>query len=77
MGMITLGYKFVYNTIYKAAYHTELNYYKFLDNKLEAARMPFRIILGYKQKQQDKSAAVEGDTTKLQEIMDRLRKDKK
>ena len=50
---------------------------KNVDNKLEAARMPFRIILGYKQKQQDKTAAVEGDTAKLQEIMDRLKKDKK
>ena len=50
---------------------------KNVDNKLEAARMPFRIILGYKQKQQDKSDAKTGDTAKLQEIMDRLKKDKK
>ncbi len=45
MGLITLGYKFVYNTIYKAAYHTELNYYKFLDNKLEAESITTFFIL--------------------------------
>jgi len=50
---------------------------KNVDNKLEAARMPFRIITEYRQKQQDKSAAANGDTDKLQEIMDRLKKDKK
>ena len=50
---------------------------KNVDNKLEAARMPFRIIMSYKQKQQDQSATAEGNTEKLQEIMDRLKKDKK
>ncbi len=46
MNLVTLGYKFVYNTIYKAAYHTELNYYKFLDNKLEAESITTFFILG-------------------------------
>ncbi len=50
---------------------------KNVDNKFEAARMPFKIILGYKQKREDKSSAEAGDTAKLQEIMDRLKKDKK
>lgn len=36
MNSITLGYKFVYNTIYKTSYHTEINYYKFLDSTIEA-----------------------------------------
>lgn len=29
------GYKYVYNVIYRAAYHTDIDYYKFLDSALE------------------------------------------
>ncbi|MDE6774837.1 MAG: transglutaminase-like domain-containing protein [Ruminococcus sp.] len=29
------GYKYVYNVIYKASYHTDIEYYKFLDTSLE------------------------------------------
>lgn len=32
---IAMGYKFVYNTIYQESYHTEIEYYKFLDHRLE------------------------------------------
>ena len=45
MNSIALGYKFVYNTIYKAAYNTELNYYKFLDDKLETEAVTAFFIL--------------------------------
>ena len=46
MEFITNGFKFVYNTIYKAAYHTELNYYKFLDKTYEAESVTTFFILG-------------------------------
>lgn len=32
---IVMGYKFIYNIIYQTAYHSEINYYKFLDPELE------------------------------------------
>ncbi len=35
MDLIALGFKFVYNIIYKASYHSQINYYKFIDKKLE------------------------------------------
>ncbi len=46
MNSITLGYKFVYNTIYKASYHTEINYYKFLDSTIEAESITTFFIFG-------------------------------
>ena len=33
---IVMGYKFIYNIIYRTAYRSEINYYKFLDPELEA-----------------------------------------
>ncbi len=33
---ISMGYKFVYNTIYQRSYHTEISYYKFLNENLES-----------------------------------------
>ncbi|MBQ7981241.1 MAG: DNA primase [Oscillospiraceae bacterium] len=50
---------------------------KNVDNKLDAARMPLKIVLDYKRKTEEKASAQGGDTAKLQEIMDRLKKDKK
>lgn len=32
---ISIGYKFVYNVIYQQSYHTEISYYKFLNENLE------------------------------------------
>ena len=49
---------------------------KNLDNKLEAAKLPLKTILEYKQKEQEKVSAKDGDTAKLQEIMEKLKKDK-
>ena len=46
MNSITLGYKFVYNTIYKASYLTEINYYKFLDSTIEAEYVTTFFIFG-------------------------------
>ncbi|MBR6581614.1 MAG: transglutaminase domain-containing protein [Ruminococcus sp.] len=46
MNIIAMGYKFVYNIIYKASYHTEINYYKFLDNKLESQSITTFFIFG-------------------------------
>lgn len=46
MNSITLGYKFVYNTIYKASYLTEINYYKFLDSTIEAESVTTFFIFG-------------------------------
>ncbi len=33
---ISIGYKFVYNVIYQQSYHTEISYYKFLNENLES-----------------------------------------
>lgn len=35
MDSVSMGYKFVYNIAYRASYHTEIDYYKFLDGELE------------------------------------------
>ncbi len=49
---------------------------KNVDNRKEAAAMPLRIIKNYKLKQEEKSLADGQDTDKLQEIMNKLKKDK-
>ena len=49
---------------------------KNVDNKIEAAKLPLKTILAYKQKQQEKVSTKDGDTAKLQEIMEKLKKDK-
>lgn len=49
---------------------------KNVDNKIEAAVMPLKIIKSYRMKQAGKHLTDEGDTGKLQEIMNRLKKDK-
>ena len=49
---------------------------KNVDNRLEAAKLPLKTILAYKQKQQEKALTKDGDTAKLQEIMEKLKKDK-
>lgn len=46
IGLISIGYKFVYNTIYKASYLTKLNYYKFLDSSTETETVTTFLILG-------------------------------
>lgn len=50
---------------------------KNVDNKLDAVKMPLKIVLDYKLKAEERESAQGGDTAKLQEIMDRLKKDKK
>jgi hypothetical protein len=49
---------------------------KNVDNKIEAAKLPLKTILAHKQKQQEKVLTKDGDTAKLQEIMEKLKKDK-
>lgn len=49
---------------------------KNVDNKNESATMPFKIIREYKLKREEQISAADGNTEKLQEIMDRLKKDK-
>ncbi len=49
---------------------------KNVDNRREAAAMPLKIIMNYKLKQQEKTLAEGGDTDALQEIMNKLKKDK-
>lgn len=46
LNAITLGYKFVYNVIYQESYKTEINYYKFLDEKLEIESVTTFFIFG-------------------------------
>jgi len=46
MDSVAMGYKFVYNIIYRASYHTEIDYYKFLDDKLEKDSVTTFFILG-------------------------------
>ncbi len=50
---------------------------KNVDNKLQAATMPLKIIKAYQLKQTEKTLTEGGDTEALQEIMERLKKDKK
>ncbi len=50
---------------------------KNVDNKVEAVKMPLRIVLDYKTKKADAATAKCGDAARLQEIMDRLKKEKK
>ena len=50
---------------------------KNVDNKTEAVKMPLKIVLDYKTKKADVATAQCGDAAKLQEIMDRLKKEKK
>ena len=50
---------------------------KNVDNKAEAVKMPLKIVLDYKTKKADAATAQGGDAAKLQEIMDRLKKEKK
>ncbi len=49
---------------------------KNVDNRREAVEMPLKIIKTFKLKQEEKSLAEGGDTAALQEIMDKLKKDK-
>lgn len=49
---------------------------KNVDNKAEAFKMPMDTILKYKLKKEEKLSAQSGDEEKLQEIMDRLKKEK-
>lgn len=49
---------------------------KNVDSRREAAALPLKIIKGYLMKQKEQSFAEGGDTEKLQEIMNRLKKDK-
>lgn len=46
MDSVSMGYKFVYNIIYRASYHTEIDYYKFLDDELEKDSVTTFFILG-------------------------------
>lgn len=50
---------------------------KNVESPAEAVKMPLKIVLDYKRKQDDRVSAAEGDDAKLQEIMDRLKKEKK
>lgn len=50
---------------------------KNVDNKAEAVKMPLKIVLDYKTKKADAATAQGGDAARLQEIMDRLKKEKK
>lgn len=50
---------------------------KNVDNRLEAVKMPLRIVLEHKRKIADEASVQGGDAAKLQEIMDRLKKEKK
>ncbi len=49
---------------------------KNVDSRREAAALPLKIIKAYKLKQEEKSLAEGGDTDALQEIMNKLKKDK-
>ncbi len=49
---------------------------KNVDNKKESATMPFKIISEYKLKREEKISTADGDTEKLQEIMNQLKRDK-
>ncbi|MBO5955353.1 MAG: DNA primase [Clostridia bacterium] len=48
-----------------------------VENPAEAVEMPLKIVLDYKRKQHDRISRADGDDAKLQEIMDRLKKEKK
>lgn len=50
---------------------------KNVDNRLEAVKMPLRIVLEHKRKIADEASVQGGDAAKMQEIMDRLKKEKK
>ncbi len=50
---------------------------KNVEDKAEAVKMPLGIVLDYKRKKEDAISAEGGDDAKLQEIMDRLKKEKK
>ena len=50
---------------------------KNVDNKLEAVKMPLKTVLDYSEKRNNEILAKDGDAEKLQEIMERLKKDKK
>ena len=50
---------------------------KNVDNKKTAAVMPLKIMEEYKLRRQEESSADSGDTAKLQEIMEQLKKDKR
>ena len=50
---------------------------KNVDNKLEAVKMPLKTVLDYNEKKNNEILAKDGDAEKLQEIMERLKKDKK
>ncbi len=43
---ISTGYKFVYNTIYQKSYHTDISYYKFLNENLELKSVTIFFIFG-------------------------------
>ena len=43
---IALGYRFMYNTVYRTAYHTEIAYYKFLKPSMEKSSITAFFILG-------------------------------
>lgn len=49
---------------------------KNVDSRKEAAALPLKIIKAYRMKQEEQSLTQGGDTEKLQEIMDKLKKDK-
>lgn len=42
---LALGFKYIYNRIYSAAYHTDISYYKFMKPKLEAGSVTAFFIL--------------------------------
>lgn len=44
--LIALGFKYVYNVIYRVSYHTEINYYKFIDRNLESEATTTFFIFG-------------------------------
>ena len=50
---------------------------KNVDNKLEAVKMPLKILLEHKIKSEEQRLSQDGDIEKLQAIMERLKKDKK
>lgn len=50
---------------------------KNVDNHEKAAEMPLKIISEYRLQKEGETSTLDGDTEKLQEIMDRLKKDKK
>jgi DNA primase len=50
---------------------------KNVDNRKEAAELPLKIIKDYHLKQEEKNFARDGDTQRLQEIMNKLKNDKR